>query len=147
MKNLYRPPFLRFALFLGLLCAAILTFFIAQKFLHQSESQIAFLQKTMQNATLADLCHKNSLESAIQALQKETPSFALQIEGREALEKVDVWHSAWQAEIPPNQHWAAWLKNAAQRLPADVQFSACTWQAEVRLVQCRAALYRVDCAR
>lgn len=145
MKKCYRPPFLRFAVFLGLLCAAILTFLLAQKFLNQSQAQIVFLQKIKQNATLADLCHRDSLESAILNLQKEPPSFALQVEKREVLDNVNVWHSAWQVEIAPNEHWATWLKAAAQKLPANIQFSSCTWQADARLLQCRAALYRVEC--
>lgn len=145
MKKFYRPPFLQFAIFLGILCTAMLTFLIAHKLLKQSEMQILALQKIVQDATRNDLCHKGSLQSAILLLQQETKSLAVQIESVQKNTNAYVWHTAWQVEIPHNTHWALWLESAAQKIPAATHFSTCTWQADVRLLQCRATLYRMEC--
>ena len=146
MKKCYRPPLLRFAVAFGIFCAALLAFLIAQKIAAQNDSQIAAFQKIIKSGVLADLpaCQNAPLESAISALQKENPSFALQIEAAQS-GAANVWQVALQVEIPPREKWAAWLENAAGKLPADVQFSTCVWQAAPRLLQCRAHFYRVEC--
>ncbi len=140
---------LRFFLFAMLFVIGFLLFFHARFVLNYKEGEIKHLEKIIQRSENQKrqwqknkLCLKENIEESLLNLKKNNKNFLFSFHQKLTGDFL-IWEGELKTLIPQEMHWAEFLKNLNENIPAQSEFSRCVFNENARTLHCLARFYQI----